>query len=460
MKDILRNEALFEKESVWKAIAKMSIPAVITSLVIVMYNIADMFFVGKTGDPFQLAAISLAGPIFSVLMALGALIGSGSSAAIAKALGNKDTDQVKVYSSLCCCFSFILGIILAAVLLLGRGPILTLLGTTPEVRSFTNTYLTILAIGSPFILFANATANVIRSEGAAKESMIGNGIGTLVNIILDALFILVFNMGVGGAAIATVIGNIIGALYFVHYLTKKTKALSLHPKYSRHQERALIHLLALGLPTALSSILMSVSSTFSNQLLSSYGAYSIAAMAVAGKASMIVAMVQIGICMGSQPLIAYNYGAKNIGRMKEIIKKMAITTVITGIGLTLLCLAFKGPLVTMFVNDAQVITLGKEMMTIMLLSSPVIGFYYLSTCFLQSAGNAASANVVAVLRQGIILVPMLFLLNRLFGLNGLIYAQIVADIISILLGILLCVRQYRKLNSTVIIDKVISADNY
>lgn len=442
-----RNEALFENESVWKAIAKMSIPAIITSLVIVLYNIADMFFVGKTGDSLQVAAISLAGPIFAVLMALGSLIGSGSSAAIAKALGNKNSEKVKIYSSLCCTFSFILGIILAVVLLLLRNPLVTILGATPEVRSYTNTYLTIIAIGAPFILFVNATANVIRAEGASKESMVGNGIAMLTNIILDPIFILVFNMGIGGAAIATVIGNLVGCIYFICYLTRKTGSLSLHPKYSKNQGRALLHVLALGLPTALSSLLMSASGTFSNQLLSFYGSHAIAAMGVAGKAGMIVAMVQIGICMGSQPLLAYNYGSGNIPRIKEVVKKLAITTIISGALLTLLCLFFREPLVAMFVSEIQVITLGKHMVTIMILSSPVIGLYYLSTGFLQSAGNAGFANLVAILRQGVILVPLLFLLNKMFGLNGLIAAQIIADIVSIILGIVLCVVQYHKLNA-------------
>lgn len=450
-----KNETLFEKEPVWKAIAKMSIPAIVTSLVIVLYSIADMFFVGKTGDPLQIAAISLSGPIFAVLMALGSLIGSGSSAAIAKALGNKDTQTVKVYSSLCCSFSVVLGIVLAATLLFLRNPLLTLLGTTPEVRAYTRTYMTIITMGSPFILFANAAANVIRSEGAAKESMVGNGIATLINIVLDPLFILFFNMGVGGAAIATVIGNIAGCLYFIYYLVKKTNSLSLHPQYSRKQGRALVHLLALGLPTALSSILMCVSGTVSNQLISSYGSHAIAAMAVAGKAGMVVAMVQIGICMGSQPLLAYNYGAKNLPRTREIIKKLAITTIVSGVLLTLLCGLFREQLVTMFIHDNQVITLGKHMVTVMLLSSPVIGLYYLSTCFLQSAGNAGFANIVAILRQGIILIPLLYLLNKLMALDGLIVAQIAADAVSIGIGILLCIVQYRRLNVATATNAVI-----
>ena len=199
------NKYLFEEAPIPKAVATMAIPTMISMLVVVIYNMADTFFIGQTGDPMQVAAVSLATPVFMVFMALGNLFGIGGSSAISRALGEKNAERAKQISSFCCYGSLGLGIIMAALFILGMDIILKMIGASENTVVYAREYLSYISFGGPFIMFGTAFGNILRGEGASKESMIGNLIGTFTNIILDPIMILVFGWGVAGAAIATVI---------------------------------------------------------------------------------------------------------------------------------------------------------------------------------------------------------------------------------------------------------------
>ena len=208
-----KNQELFEKAPVSKAVAVMAIPTMISMLVVVIYNMADTFFIGQTNDPMKVAAVSLATPIFMVFMALGNLFGIGGSSAISRALGEHKPEKAKHISAFCCYGSLGVGIFMAVVSILGMELILKLIGASENTIDYARDYLFFIALGAPFIMFGTAFGNILRGEGAARESMIGNLIGTIVNIVLDPIMILVLGWGVTGAALATIIGNIAACLW-------------------------------------------------------------------------------------------------------------------------------------------------------------------------------------------------------------------------------------------------------
>ncbi len=311
---------------------------------------------------------------------------------------------------------------------------------------YTCTYLRILAFGGPIILFGNVFNNLIRGDGSAKQSMISNGLGTIVNIILDPILILVFRMGVAGAAAATVIGNMVSFLYLLWYVTKKQKIFSLDIRDLSLKKEMVLPIVALGLPLACSTIMMSFSHMFMNHILASYGSITVAASGVAGKVSMVVSMIAMGLCMGLQPAISYNCGAGDYKRMYQIIRNLGIMTVIVGSLMTVGCLIGKSSLVAVFIEHEDVIRLGEKMVVASMLMGPFYGLYQLCTTFLQSTGKASYATVVALLDKGIIYLPMLFGLNALFGLDGVIYTAPLTDMVSLLAGAVLCFLWNKKLS--------------
>lgn len=224
-----KQERLFKELPVWRAIFTMAVPAVINILVMVFYNMADMFFVARLHDDVQVAAISIVAPAFTMMMALGSMVGGGGCALIARTMGEGDSERVSLYSSLCCWGSVLFGGVFAVVVLFGKNTILGFLGANEEMWGYAGRYLTILALGAPVMIFTTAFGNIVRAEGAVKEGMMGNLISTVTNMVLDPLFILVLPFGVSGAAVATVLGNVAGAVYLIRHVRNKSSSLSLSP---------------------------------------------------------------------------------------------------------------------------------------------------------------------------------------------------------------------------------------
>lgn len=441
----MQKESVFQK-SAWKAIFSLSIPSLISIIVMMFYNMADMYFVGWLGDYTQVAAVSLASPAFSILMAISTMIGNGGCTKIAQALGQQDKHQVRCYSALCVWASILFGIVFAVCCFLFCTPLLHVLGANEEMWNHTRSYLLIMAAGAPAVLLNHSLGGALRGEGEIKAGMLGGMVSTIANIILDPLFIIVFRLGVSGAAIATVLGNILAVIYYlVHKSRNKTTCIiELNPAYAR-DIKALGSILALGLPNAISSILSGFAGTFSNQILVGYGTAAVAAMAASGKSIMVVTMVQMGICMGIQPLLAYCCGGKDYAKLKEVLSKVTILTVGLGAVLTFCMFFGRAWVMGLFIKDAAVISLGCHLITYQLCSGPFIGLYYLSTNFLQASGHAPGASLASALRQGLLLIPLLYIFNRLFQLEGLVMASPVADIAAVLFTVCLALRDYRKL---------------
>ncbi len=287
-------------------------------------------------------------------------------------------------------------------------------------------------------MFGTAFGNILRGEGASKESMAGNLIGTVTNIILDPIMILVFGWGVAGAAIATVIGNIAASAFYVGYFLKRKSSLSIHFKDFRIKDRIAFSVTAIGIPASLNNILMSCANIILNLALTGYGDTPVAAMGVAMKSNMLVVLLQIGLCAGIQPLIGYNYGAKNKKRLMEIFRFTGICAVSMGTVLTIGMVIARQFLIQAFIDNPDVIAYGIQMVIALQLSGPAIGILFLCINTIQGMGKALPSLILTICRQGVVFIPSVFVLNKLFALDGVIYAQPFADYVSIALSVVLC----------------------
>lgn len=419
---------------------RMCVPSILIMLVTVFYNMADTFFIGQSGDPDQLAAVSLCGPLFSVLTGLGTLFGNGGCTAISLALGKGDRHQVQAVSAFCFLGVLVIGLVFPVVVLLFLEPVCYAMGADESTLSFSCAYLRIIAMGAPFILFNTIFAGIIRADGAAVNSMLANLLGTAANILLDALFILFFSWGVEGAALATVFGNALSCVYLTYYILRKQPAFSIDLRKIRWETGILLPVITLGLPMSCSTLLMSLSHILSNNLMMAYGTAPLAAQGIAGKTSMLTSMLIMGICMGLQPAISFNHSSGNQKRVHMIVKTTCILTVGIGVVLSIVFFFARDNIISSFMDDAEVIAYGHTMILAALIPGSLYGIFQMCQTFLQSTGKASYAILLSLLDKGLIYIPCLYLLNHFLGLYGIVYAPLVTLLLSMGAGILLCLK--------------------
>lgn len=437
------DQELMRSMKVSKAVAAMAIPSVISSLVTVVYNMADTFFVGQTGDALQVAAVSLTNPIFILLMAFANMFGMGGSAVASMAMGEGKPQKVKNTTAFITYASLTVGVGAAVLLLACMSLILKIFGANGETYEYAKGYVQYIAWGAPFIIWSAAASFVVRSEGASKEAMIGSMVGTIANIVLDPLFITGLHMGAAGAAIATTIGNILASLYFVWYFLKKSRQLSILPKDFTLREQISGRVCAIGLPTAIFSALMSVSTIVINQILVKYGNAPVAAIGIVFKANMFITFLQMGLANGVQPLLGYSYGAGNISRFREVERFTKICCLVTGIVATVLYFIGREPIIRMFISDDEVVYYGVKMLVAYMISGPVIGMLFVNMNCMQSVNHSLPATILSVMRQGVLLIPLLYVLQFFWGMEGVIYGQSITDYIAVFLSAVLW-RNIRK----------------
>lgn len=430
-------QKVFSDMPVKSAVFKMAIPSVVSSFVLVIYNMADTFFVGQTNNAFQVAAVSFTNPIFVLFMAFTNLLGIGGSTAISIFLGGKNGIEAKRASSFCCYASLLLGAISGIIIIIFMDPILKLLGSSENTYQFSKDYLFYIALGAPFIFFTNTFGHTVRGEGGATASMVGGMIGTIVNIVLDPIFILTLNMGAAGAAIATVIGNIFGGLYYVYYLKVKSLSLTLSLKEFQILGKAAKRTVTLGIPAGINSALMSFSNIILNNKLVAYGDAPVAAMGVIIKVYLLIVFIHMGITNGIQPLLGYCFGAKNKDRFVKIFKFSGALTVIIGTFLTAVYIIFSREIIEFFISDKDVIFYGRDMLIATAISGPVLGILFLCINSLQAIDKPFLSTVISICRQGFIYIPLLYILDNTLGLTGINFTQAVADYTSIILSSLL-----------------------
>lgn len=441
-------EDLFQNASISKSVFQMAVPTVISSLVLVIYNMADTFFIGQTHDSLQVAAVSLTNAVFVMYMAIAQLLGIGGSAVISILLGKGESKKAKNASAFCFYGSLIFGVVVGIAIIIFMNPLLRILGSRSETYQYSKDYLFYIAVGAPFILLANTFGHAVRGEGASKASMIGGMIGTIVNIILDPIFILTFHMGTAGAAIATVLGNVFGCAYYLYFLTRKSQSMSLDFRYFKSCNQVAVRVLSVGVPAGISSALMSIATILLNNALVPYGDTAVAAMGIVTKVYLFIVFVHMGISNGIQPLLGYCYGAGNRKRFMGILKFSSILTVICGSILTLAYIMFSRQIMGVFIEDAEVVQYGIPMLIATSLAGPVLGLMFLSINSMQAINRPLPATILSLCRQGLFFIPLLFILNKVFGLHGINYTQTVSDYLAILIAVFMLFSSVKKAFST------------
>lgn len=440
-----KNLEVFSSMPVPKAVMKNALPAMAAMLMVLVYNLADTFFIGQTHNALLVAAVSLATPVYLIFMSIGTLFGIGGTSVISRALGEGKKEKARKSCAFCFWGCVFVGILLVAFILIFIDPILNLIGASADTYEYAKSYLSIIVFAGPFVLISNCYGNVIRTEGESGKAMLGLLLGNLVNVILDPIFILALGLDIKGAAIATVIGNIVGAGFYISYFLKGKSMLSIRLKDFTVKQGIAASVLAIGVPAALGDALMSVSHIISNSQMAHYGDMAVAGMGVAMKVITITGMICMGLGQGVQPILGYCVGAKTWKRFKEVFKFTIIFALILGTVLAAICYVFTNQIVSAFLTDQTAFSYAVQFARILLSTSFLFGVFYVLVNALQAMGAATPALLISMSRQGIIFIPALFILQAIVGMTGLVWAQPVADVLSILIAAILFRKTMKKM---------------
>lgn len=434
----------FNNMPVPQAVMKNVIPAMVAMLMVLIYNLADTFFIGQTHNAYQIAAVSLATPVFLMFMAVGTIFGIGGTSVISRAMGEGKAEYAKKVCAFCMWACILVGIVMSVLLLIGMDSILLLIGASEDTWEYAGSYLTIVSCSGVFVLISNCYSNILRAEGQATRAMVGQVIGNLLNVILDPIMILGFDWNITGAAIATVIGNITAATYYIAYFLRGKSSLSIRIRDFLVKNKICSNVLAIGIPASLASVLMSISQMIMNGLMAGYGDMAIAGIGVAMKVTMITGMVAMGIGQGIQPLLGYCVGAKTWERYRKIMRFSMWFAFLLSLAMTVFCYIFTNQIVSVFLTEESAFDYAVQFARILLSTSPLFGVFYVLTNALQAMGAAVSSLIINLSRQGLIYIPSLFILKAVLNATGLVWAQPVADILSIGLAAGLYVITFRK----------------
>ncbi len=422
---------LMESAPIYTAIMKLAVPTVLSMVVQVFYNLTDTFFIGQLNDPVQVAGVTVALPITMMQMALAGIFGNGGGSYVSRLLGAKRLDEARATVSTSLATSLGISILVAIVGTLLAPQLISLSGASTASYKYALHYVQILLICSPIPMLNFALSQLLRSEGAAKAAMNGMIVGTVVNIILDPLFIFVFKMGVSGAAVATVLGNAVGILMYMLHYTKGASPVRPAIRLISLRRDIYLEIFKIGIPSSVSQIMMSIGSSFAYRLASAYGDNAVAAMGVSMRIFSIPTFVFLGIAIGIQALIGYNYGARLYHRMREtIFKALFINLGLSALGIFFFAL-FPSLLIKIFISDKEVVELGTMILRSYIWAIPFAASGMIFMMTLQATGKSFPSLIVALSRQGIVFIPALIILNSLFGFKGLVFALPVADAITV-----------------------------
>lgn len=436
----MENE-IFNDPKISKAYIRLSLPLVFSMVVTLIYNLADTFFVTQTNDTNIVAGVSLGAPVFTFLMALGNIFGQGGSSLISRLLGQQDEQSVRRTSSFCFYVTLITGIIMTAIMLIFRVPLLYLIGANAESFSHASDYYIFLAIGAPAVMLSFIHSNLLRSEGMSKESMIGTISGALVNIILDPIFISMLGWGARGAAIASVIGYLFSDILFIIIVIKRSKRLSLKPQEIKIPSEHITQIFGIGIPAAISNIMQSISIIFVNQFLLPFGNDKIAAMGIVLKVSMIALLILTGFSFGGQPLFGYYYGSGNKQRLLELFH--FCIRFISSIAVILTALIFSAApfLMKCFMDNEAIVKDGTIMLRFQVITMTFVGIILLLTIIFQSFGKITGSFILSISRQGIIFLIVLIIAYHTIGYIGIVASQAIADTVTMAIAIILFYKQ-------------------
>lgn len=441
---------LFESAPISKAVISLVIPAVISQIIFVIYNIADTFFIGQLGNPDQVAAAALAMPPFVMLTGIANLFGIGGSSLISRCLGQGEREKAKNCSSFCIWTAIIIAFLYGVIMYVGKSFIFPFLGTDASTYDYCGDYLfwTVTIGAVPTVLNASL-GHLVRSEGFSKQASAGMALGGILNVILDPVFIFGLKMEIAGAAIATMLSNTAATLYFIILLYKKGESttITFSPKYYSVKYRIPAEVIMVGLPSLVMIILSTVSSLTTNKLIVSYSNEAVAGMGIAKKLDMFAFGLINGMTQGVLPLIGYNYASKNYDRMKNTIKTAFKYSLIAAVVCTICLYVFAVPISRVFINDAATIEYAQHYLKIIALSCVAITITTMIITIFQATGQKVQPTVLSVVKRGTIDVILMLIMNHLIGVNGIPMATFLADCIAMIISVAIFLPYWRTVKN-------------
>lgn len=437
----MENE-LFERMPVAKAYFKIALPVVIGMVVSLIYNLVDTWFIARTGDTALVAGVSLCAPVFTLMVAFSDIFGLGGSTLISRMLGQRDHDGAAHVSSFSLYGAIAFGILVAIIMLVFRSPILHLLGAEDTTLAYATEYYCWIALGAPAIILNVVPGNLLRTEGLASAAMICTIIGAVINIVLDPIFIFTLGMGAGGAALATVLSNVISDIALLTAIKRRSTNLSIRPQDYRISAAMLQDILLIGIPASITNLTQSLATLLTNRALVIYGTNHVAALGIAMKVNMVCMFVLVGFAFGAQPALGYCYGAGNRERLREFLHFDFKVLTILAVCFVAVAFLFTRPALQLFMDDPEVVDAGIRILRSLTISAPAVGLILGFTTLFQAEGKAMPALILSISRQGVVLILCLWLLQSLLGYTGILAAQPAADVLTLGIALLLAKRYH------------------
>lgn len=426
-------------------IGRLAVPTIISMMITSFYNMADTFFVGRISTSAT-AAVGVVFPVMAVIQALGFFCGHGSGNSISRKLGSKDTLAAKELASTGFFLAFALGLLLMALGLLFLEPLSHLLGSTETILPYTKDYLGIILLGAPYMTAQLVLNNQIRFQGNAFYSMIGITAGAVLNIGLDPLFIFVFDMGISGAALATILSQFVSFCLLLAGV-RFSGCIPIHPRNIRLSRHRLLEITGGGLPSLFRQGLGSVATMTLNIAANPYGDAAIAAMSVVSRIMMFANSALIGFGQGFQPVCGFNYGARKYDRVREAFWFCVKVSTVVLFLLSASGMLLSGHLIGIFRNDPDVIRIGTTTLRLQCITFTLGGWIVMNNMMMQTMGKTLPASILAASRQGLFFIPALLILPQFFGLLGIQSAQAVSDVCTVVITTILNRRVMRSLRS-------------
>lgn len=437
---------LFEEMPVPRAVATLAIPTIISQVVTMIYNLADTFFIGQIGDPAMVAAVSLVSPWFNLLTAIGNLFGLGGSSLISRMLGVKNHGDIKHVAVFSVWGGGAFTLVFSVLTYLARRPLLNFLGASPDTFRYAESYLFwVVVLGGVPTMVSLALGHLLRSEGHARQASAGMMFGGILNVVLDPILIFGFHMDVAGAAIATAFSNAASVVFFVvQYLRLGDRTdVSLHPKYFTF--RFVRQVFSVGLASALATALGNASNMVMVRLASGYGDIPVAAYGIVKRIDQFPLNVSMGLCQGFMPLVGYNYAAKKYKRMRSVSFFSWKAAIVMSACFIACFTAFAPQILHLFIPEEQTSTLGAQFLRIACLAVPLTSVNFLISYTLQAMGKGVQSAALTFSRQGLLNIPLLILMNLTVGLYGMIWTQLVVEVIMLPVSLGMYMVTFRKL---------------
>ncbi|MCI8753069.1 MAG: MATE family efflux transporter [Lachnospiraceae bacterium] len=439
---------LLEEAGVASALLKLGIPTMVGMLISALYNAIDAYFVGGLGMS-QMGAVSVVFPIVQIIIGLGMMFGAGASSYISRLLGKGDNEQANKTASTSLFSGLLVGTVIIIGIMVFLDPVLTSLGSTETILPYARAYAKIYVTGSIINVFTVMMNNLLTAQGATKFTMIAMLTGSITNVILDPIMIYGMDLGIEGAAIATVISLCINMALYIGYIAKKKGVLRFSVRNIAPSKTIYAEVLKIGIPVLLFQLLASTAMGSINTAAKPYGDYAVAAMGAVIRIMTVVTYVVFGFLKGFQPFAGYNYGAKKYERLKKSIRLCMIWSTAFCIFAAIVLFIFADPVVSLFGTDVKMIDLAAKALRLNAVLFITFGFQMVYASLYLAIGKSLIGSILSLSRQGIFFFPLVFALPHLLGLTGVIWVQPMADLLTTILTVIFAVKINRTLSAEV-----------